>query len=276
MAVMTSARLRDSLLCTFFTMMLGLVLTGQDSHDKPSSGLLKGMVQESWQHYRNWWQAGPGQPAWIYGGTGAVLSLAVAPQDASWQSELSRARSPFRNHLATGVEPLGNPYWVLPLSGLVYTGTAFWGNAESRRVAGNAFRSLVATAAVTVLLKQMTGRGRPEDHPGQPYRFRGPGLSGDFDSFPSGHTALAFGLASSLSHSWGDRWYVALPLYGAAALVGWQRIYDDRHWPSDVLAGATVGTLVGRGLGQVSDSFQLSATPLFTGDLGLALVWKLD
>lgn len=61
-------------------------------------------------------------------------------------------------------------------------------------------------------------------------------------SFPSGHTATAFGLTVALSTLYrrGETWFVIL-----ACLVGVQRVQSLSHFPSDVLAGAAIGLLVG-------------------------------
>ncbi len=60
-------------------------------------------------------------------------------------------------------------------------------------------------------------------------------------SMPSGHTASAFYTAATLS-LWNPRWYVILPSFAWASLVGYGRIYQGVHYPSDVLAGALLGT----------------------------------
>lgn len=60
-------------------------------------------------------------------------------------------------------------------------------------------------------------------------------------SFPSGHATFAFGVAVSVLLE--DRRF-GLPLLVAAALVGFGRIFVGVHYPSDVLAGAMLGTLL--------------------------------
>jgi membrane-associated phospholipid phosphatase len=71
-------------------------------------------------------------------------------------------------------------------------------------------------------------------------------------SFFSGHTTWAFALAASSGTVASMRgyelapvvWAVGLPL---AAATGYLRIAADRHYLSDVLVGAAVGTAVGIG-----------------------------
>ena len=60
-------------------------------------------------------------------------------------------------------------------------------------------------------------------------------------SFPSGHTSSAFALATSLSIVY-PKWYVIVPSYLWASSVGYSRMHLGVHYPSDVLAGALVGT----------------------------------
>lgn len=59
-------------------------------------------------------------------------------------------------------------------------------------------------------------------------------------SFPSGHTSSAFCTATSLALRY-RKWYVIAPVYIYAASVGWARMYQGVHYPTDVLAGAIVG-----------------------------------
>ena len=66
----------------------------------------------------------------------------------------------------------------------------------------------------------------------------------DPNSFPSGHTCAAFAFAVALSFELPRKWQKAAVLL-AAALMGYSRLYVGVHFPSDVLAGAAIGSLCG-------------------------------
>lgn len=60
-------------------------------------------------------------------------------------------------------------------------------------------------------------------------------------SMPSGHTSTAFATATSLSLAY-PKWYVVAPSFVWAGAIGYSRMHLGVHYPSDVLAGAIVGS----------------------------------
>ncbi len=98
--------------------------------------------------------------------------------------------------------------------------------------------AFLVNTGVTQLTKHTVNRKRPfADYPFIKRRV-------DEDawlSFPSGHTSSAFCTATSISLRY-PKWYVVIPAYLYAASVGWGRMYQGVHYPSDVLVGALVGT----------------------------------
>jgi membrane-associated phospholipid phosphatase len=103
-------------------------------------------------------------------------------------------------------------------------------------------------------LKGLTGRQRPfaadgEDHWSGPVGFfkrYDPDYDGLYDSFPSGHSATAFSVATVVAMQYRHRPWVPILAYTIAAGVGLSRVTMDRHWMSDVFVGAVVGHLVAR------------------------------
>ena len=68
--------------------------------------------------------------------------------------------------------------------------------------------------------------------------------SSDLNSFPSGHTCAAFAFGVALCAALPQKWAKAAALL-AAALMGFSRLYVGVHFPTDVLAGAVIGTACG-------------------------------
>lgn len=65
-----------------------------------------------------------------------------------------------------------------------------------------------------------------------------------YNSFPSGHTFTAFTGAEILRREYGEEYpWIGIAGYAVATLVGAMRIYNNRHWAGDVLAGAGLGIL---------------------------------
>ncbi|MCE1188247.1 MAG: phosphatase PAP2 family protein [Ignavibacteria bacterium] len=96
--------------------------------------------------------------------------------------------------------------------------------------------SVVSSAIVSNILKYAVNRPRPF----VTYPFLEKVTSGGSPSFPSGHTADAFSIATSLSIAY-PKWYIIIPAYGWAGAVAYSRMDLGVHYPSDVLAGAIIG-----------------------------------
>jgi membrane-associated phospholipid phosphatase len=88
---------------------------------------------------------------------------------------------------------------------------------------------------ITELIKFSVRRERPLQDNGK----RAAGYA-----FPSGHAAGTFAAATVLQQHLGWKW--AVPTYAIGSYVAMSRLVDDRHWASDVMAGAAEGIIVGR------------------------------
>ena len=106
----------------------------------------------------------------------------------------------------------------------------------------------VDSAVVDLAIKAITHRQRPEDVPsGAPFTntfFSGTTSPLKGSSFPSGHAAGAFSVATVVAGRYSRHKWVPVLAYGFASLVGFSRITDTAHFPSDVCHGAALGYTV--------------------------------
>lgn len=96
--------------------------------------------------------------------------------------------------------------------------------------------TIAEAAALTFVTKEMIGRERPFDAYGDIVACE----NIHSKSFPSGHTSMAFALATSLSIRY-PKWYVIAPSMLWAGAVGFSRMQMGVHYPSDVIGGMFIG-----------------------------------
>lgn len=141
-------------------------------------------------------------------------------------------------------------YTLLAGDGLVDLGVfaAFaLGGDRGRRTALAGGEALLAAGVTSTLLKHIFRVARPQTDPERKHYFD----RFSSDAFPSGHSMAAFSTATVIA----AEYPAAAPFaYGAASLVGFSVMKRGWHWPSDVLAGATLGVVIGRVSSRVAAS----------------------
>ncbi|MGD8237761.1 MAG: phosphatase PAP2 family protein [Armatimonadota bacterium] len=171
--------------------------------------------------------------AWVLATTGAL----IATDRNSMQALSSAFAGDTDDALLSAIESFGAEGGVASVAGLY----AF-GDRYDKQTAQIASRALGRTVVQTEVLKTLTGRDRPRVA-GARGAFHGPAGGDDAESFPSGHTGIAFTLATVYGKRY-PKW--KWPLYGLAASVGWARMRHEAHFPSDVFVGAAIGIRNGR------------------------------
>jgi len=143
---------------------------------------------------------------------------------------------------AYGLEPLANYYSFFTMGALMVHGLAN-DNSKSSATAMMALQSYLVSGLLVKVPKYLFGRIRPNAwwEPG-PDEWYGPGNG---KSFPSGHATSAFAVASVVAYQYRDKPWIPITSYGLATLAGVSRLYDNKHWVSDVFAGAVLGTVTG-------------------------------
>ncbi|MFZ1081260.1 MAG: phosphatase PAP2 family protein [Candidatus Kryptoniota bacterium] len=87
-------------------------------------------------------------------------------------------------------------------------------------------------------------------------------------SMPSGHATAAFAIATALTLRY-PKPYVYIPAYAWAAFVGYGRIYMGLHYPSDVLAGAILGSASAFAIHLISPQLTKWRKEILGDDLGV-------
>lgn len=171
-------------------------------------------------------------------GTTASL-IAVAPADPRILHGVQRRYDgSFAGYLNT-TNRLGDPEVRIPLFSILAI-SLVTDNARFQDAAFTSAESWLYAGLITMGLKSAFGRARPESgYTSQTFE----PFSGN-TSFPSGHTTAAFAIVTP----W-VMYYPGVATYGLFALsagTAFARIALDKHWPTDVVAGAAVGYFTAR------------------------------
>jgi membrane-associated phospholipid phosphatase len=178
-------------------------------------------------------------------------------------------------------------YGLAPLVGIGVGGLVAWGDGHSGNMPVDAL--IIAEASMLAvnlnqIIKFAFGRERPDVHARTPEERAALASNGDNLSFYSGHTTFAFALATSAGTVTSMRHYRLAPVIWVtgmtlAATSGYFRIAADRHYASDVLTGALVGSLVGFavpyfGHRPLVERGDITVTPVTTGNgIGFSATW---
>ena len=175
-------------------------------------------------------------------GLGALLAYQIdgKVQDYSQQEGL----------LPDGVSEFGNLYgglwsaWLLPVSVIITSQANNESNREMLEKLEYTASALVANGVATYAIKYLTGRERPNKSSNH--------------SMPSLHTSHSFAVATVANELYGRK--VGTAAYLLASLVAASRINDNKHYLSDVIVGAGLGTIIGRGFAKVYDDNRFKIT----------------
>ncbi|HEX2869382.1 MAG TPA: phosphatase PAP2 family protein [Ignavibacteriales bacterium] len=175
----------------------------------------------------------------VLGGTALAFTI-----DSDIRSMALRSHRSALDNVARVGKTYGEIYTGSLISGVVYVGGLVSGDGEVRKTGRMLFETLAFAGIVTSVAKSVLGRSRPYTNEGA-FRYRGFQFKTETTSLPSGHVTVAFAVSSVLA-SRIDNLYASLGLYGLAGLTVFQRIYDDKHWLSDTILAASIGTFIGR------------------------------
>jgi membrane-associated phospholipid phosphatase len=192
----------------------------------------------------------------VLAGAFALGTIAIRPLDKSVDAVMQRPdrqRNRFFKTSSRIVRTIAEPGSVIIGVGMYTTGRLA-NNDHLAALGLHGTEALFVGEGVGTVLKDFFGRARPfvdsVPNPDDWQLLRGLRRGGNYQSFPSGHAVAGFAAAAAVTAEtslwWPNAtWVVAPAMYGGAALIGLSRMYDNRHWASDVIMGAAIGTFAG-------------------------------
>jgi len=124
---------------------------------------------------------------------------------------------------------IGGPAVVWPTVAGLLIGGHYSDNDRFHSFTYSLAQATVINEGLVQGLKFAVGRTRPD--------------GSDSHSFPSGHAATSFMVATVAQRYYG--WKVGIIGYSAATFIAFSRSRENKHWASDLTAGATLGYIVG-------------------------------
>jgi hypothetical protein len=180
-------------------------------------------------------------PDWERFGGVVLIVGGLMLADEKIDQEMQQNRSHFTDRVSTATTRFGGGGGPQVGVGFLLTGYVLrdWNVRETGREILEA--GFISHLLDKWVLKRAFGRERPFESDGETHFHFG----SSHDSFPSGHATEAFSVASVIAMK-SNGWVLPTAAYAAATLVCFDRVNDHVHFASDVVAGAILGTAVGR------------------------------
>lgn len=177
---------------------------------------------------------------------------------------------------AEGGKFFGSGY-ALPIPAGLFLIGKFDGSPRLERASQDAMEAWVVTQLVVQSTKYGFHRHRPSASTSS-FVFDGPSFSNNdaYLSFPSGHSASAWGWIPAYAMEYSDHPWIAAALYAAAISTSLSRVHDNEHWTSDVVVSAGVGWIANRVVRawNLRRESSVALVPELDDRVGIRLVWS--
>ncbi len=203
------------------------------------------------------------------------VSAIIYSFDEKIYSFFQNNKSSALNNLSKyGLEPIGSGLYPVLGFGSLYIYGLIFNRKESRDLSLLAAKTFVISGLVAQVSKLVFGRHRPyNDEPTNPTNFEP--FNFKYTSYLSGHTTIAFSMATIIAREFSDKAWVPVISYTLATFAGLSRIYDNKHWPTDVIGGAVLGYTIGRFMHMRGRKINISPR-LGTNFSGISVVIPVD
>jgi membrane-associated phospholipid phosphatase len=177
------------------------------------------------------------------------------------------------------VSQIGASYSLVGATAATYLVGKLTGDNHAREAGWLGLQAVAHTQIVVFTIKQITNRERPQIDEGRGAFWHGG------DSFPSGHAAASFAVATVFAYEYRDHIAIPIGAYSLATVVAASRVGARKHWVSDVVVGGSIGFLIGRFVYKRHHDPDLPGSPVTRtsrlipevglGSRGLSLSWEL-
>jgi len=199
---------------------------------------------------------------WLLTGAAVGITIALIHVDNEiddW-AKVQKGNHNWVNKTSPVITEFGGNYGIYTVAAIGSL-SAIFKNKKGVQASLLASQAMITSGIWVRLIKVLAGRERPEaDYThskseggkwygpfvqyDQDLAIKKPGSS--FDSFPSGHTATAFSIATVFASQYRDNKVIPILSYSLASVVGVTRLIEHKHWASDVFVGGLLGYLCGK------------------------------
>lgn len=202
---------------------------------------------------------------WLTAGIIAGGAFALYSVDGQARDMFQRNRGGTTNTVETIVKSAGRIETAVPAFALLYGGAKYFGNEKLAKVSAMSIESFLISGLIFQSVKYLTHRDRPYENT-SPYKWHGPGIYDQSQSFPSGDAATAFAMLTPVAYAYKDTPLVAPLCYSVAGLAALGRMNHNDHWASDVFVGSALGYFTARAVIKYHGTGGVAVLPIIGGD----------
>lgn len=178
---------------------------------------------------------------WLIPASGALTALLLTDDDFSQALTNNFKPTKTQTDISKAFGQIGGYAPILGLpGGLIATGY-FTKNDRLRETGVLQYKAIAHASLIFLAASRIAGRNKPNNAKKGRGEFFESGTS-----FPSGHSANAWAIATVASHQYPDKKWVPIVGYTLASLISTSRVLQGTHYPADAFAGALTGYLIGK------------------------------
>lgn len=198
---------------------------------------------------------------WLKIGLIGASTFLLIQVDQPIRTEVMKDRTYFKSFPIEFGRHYGELYSPIAIAGIFGLNGLINKNENSKKIAFEILQTTFYAGIITTSLKLAIGRARPFTNKGSKDFGNWSLLDDSFHSLPSGHTTIAFSISSVLANNVNSTWLKIL-CYVPAFLTATSRVYQDKHWLSDVFLAGVIGYSVGNWVTSKHDNMNIDLSPI--------------